>query len=285
MNFDPKKTSAVRVEQGERYTLLLGDSQRILREIPPDVFDALVCDPPYSSGGFVRSDRMKDTGVKYSSVADDVEEETGPKNLLLSNFDGDNRDQRSFLTWAQLWLWDSRSTIKKGGIGFIFTDWRQLPIMTDAYQLGGWIWRGLFVWDKGNAHRRAGFGRFSSRSEFGIWGSNGPMTYTIDPIEAKRLGLDPEMLNGAYGCQPPANASRRHVTEKPASLMYYIARAVPRDGIILDPFCGVGSTGMGAFQAGRRFVGIELDPKAFDYAARRFERMEKTKEKGDADRE
>jgi site-specific DNA-methyltransferase (adenine-specific) len=30
----------------------------------------------------------------------------------------------------------------------MFTDWRQLPLATDALQAGGFIWRGLIAWDK-----------------------------------------------------------------------------------------------------------------------------------------
>jgi len=270
--FDWAKTSAARAEEGDGWALLLGDSQRIVRELPPESVDALVVDPPYSSGGFVRGDRMKDTGDKYSRVDDN---EPGGPGVLLADFEGDNRDQRSFLIWAQLWLWDARAAVRKGGVGFVFSDWRQLPVATDAFQLGGWVWRGLFVWDKLGAHRRAGFGRFSNRSEYGVWGSNGPLVYTIDPGEASRAGLDPEMLTGAFGCSPVPSQRRKHVAEKPAALMAYVARVVPSGGVVLDPFAGVGSTGIGALAAGRRFVGIELDAKAFDHAARRLERFEK----------
>lgn len=31
----------------------------------------------------------------------------------------------------------------------MFVDWRNLPAMTDAVQMAGWVWRGVVVWDKG----------------------------------------------------------------------------------------------------------------------------------------
>lgn len=55
-----------------------------------------------------------------------------------------------------------------------------------------------------------------------------------------------------------------HPTVKPTELMRWLCRLVtPRGGLVLDPFCGSGSTGRGAIAEGFRFVGIELDP---DYA-------------------
>lgn len=35
-----------------------------------------------------------------------------------------------------------------GGYAMVFTDWRQLPTLTDVFQAGGFIWRGLVPWTK-----------------------------------------------------------------------------------------------------------------------------------------
>jgi site-specific DNA-methyltransferase (adenine-specific) len=51
-----------------------------------------------------------------------------------------------------------------------------------------------------------------------------------------------------------------HPTVKPTALMRYLCRLVtPRNGVVLDPFCGSGSTGKAAIIEGFRFVGIDLD--------------------------
>jgi DNA modification methylase len=42
-----------------------------------------------------------------------------------------------------------------------------------------------------------------------------------------------------------------------------IARHCPAGGLVLDPFCGSGTTGVGAVLEGRRFLGLEREP---DYA-------------------
>lgn len=52
-----------------------------------------------------------------------------------------------------------------------------------------------------------------------------------------------------------------HPTVKPVALMRYLVRLVtPPGGLVLDPFCGSGTTGVAAVAEGARFVGIELDP-------------------------
>lgn len=56
-----------------------------------------------------------------------------------------------------------------------------------------------------------------------------------------------------------------HPTVKPIALMRWLVRLLsPRDAVVLDPFCGSGTTGCAAVLEHRRFVGIERDP---DYAA------------------
>lgn len=55
--------------------------------------------------------------------------------------------------------------------------------------------------------------------------------------------------------------------------MEYLCRLVtpPGGGLILDPFMGSGSTGIGALSTGNRFVGIELEPESFETARQRIE--------------
>lgn len=63
-----------------------------------------------------------------------------------------------------------------------------------------------------------------------------------------------------------------HPTVKPVSLMRWLVRLVtPPDGLILDPFLGSGSTGIGAVLEGFRFVGIEREQNYMDIARARIE--------------
>lgn len=67
------------------------------------------------------------------------------------------------------------------------------------------------------------------------------------------------------------NAERvGHPTQKPLAVMLWTLREVGGDSI-LDPFMGSGTTGVAAIKLGRRFTGIEIDPKYFDLARRRID--------------
>lgn len=62
-----------------------------------------------------------------------------------------------------------------------------------------------------------------------------------------------------------------HPTQKPLSLMEWCLGFVPDAGTILDPFMGSGTTGVACVNLGRKFIGIEIEPKYFDIACRRIE--------------
>lgn len=64
-----------------------------------------------------------------------------------------------------------------------------------------------------------------------------------------------------------------HPTVKPVDLMQWLCRLTetPTGGVVLDPFCGSGSTGIAALREGRDFIGIELDPEYCELARRRIE--------------
>ena len=60
-----------------------------------------------------------------------------------------------------------------------------------------------------------------------------------------------------------------HPTEKPVGLMCKFVEWT--HGVVLDPFMGSGTTGVAAIQLGRKFIGIEREPKYFDIACKRIE--------------
>ena len=62
-----------------------------------------------------------------------------------------------------------------------------------------------------------------------------------------------------------------HPTEKPLTLMKWCIKQAGMPQSILDPFMGSGTTGVAAVQMGRKFIGIELEPRYFDIACKRIE--------------
>ena len=63
-----------------------------------------------------------------------------------------------------------------------------------------------------------------------------------------------------------------HPCPKPIKLMrWLVARASLDNETVLDPFMGSGTTGVAAVNLGRKFIGIEIEPKYFDIACRRIQ--------------
>lgn len=242
--------------QNEQVTLYQGDASLIIPTLRDThgAFDAVVADPPYSSGGMVRGDRSQSTRSKY--VRSDAKRQ-------LTDFTGDNRDQRGYLAWSNLWMGEARDALIPGGILAAFTDWRQLPITTDALQVAGLIWRGIIPWYKpGSRHTRC---RPANLCEYIVWGTNGPRPLNVPGAET---------MSGFW--QERAPRDRVHQTQKPNGLMEWLVGVAGEGGLVLDPFAGSGSTLLAAAQTGRRAVGIELSEHYCEVIATRLDREPQT---------
>ena len=82
-------------------------------------------------------------------------------------------------------------------------------------------------------------------------------------------------LRSGEGCQSRVN--RAHPSQKPVELMRWCLETA-RVGIgktVLDPYMGSGSTGVACVTAGRKFIGIEIDPEYFEIACRRLEEAQR----------
>lgn len=226
-------------------TIYHGDCFDVLAEL--DGIDAVITDPPYSSGGAFRGDRMQQTSAKYMNSG---------TLAYRPDFAGDNRDQRSFLAWCALWMNAARNASRPGAAIAAFIDWRQLPTMTDAVQAGGWTWRGVAVWSK--KYGRPNPAGFSSAAEFLVWGTNGP----ADERENYPAGV--------IECQKPPAKERTHAAQKPEPVMRWAVGLALPGQTVLDPFMGSGTTLRAAKDMGCRGIGIEVEERYCEIAANRL---------------
>lgn len=229
--------------QDSRVTIYHGDMFDVLPTLSG--IGAVITDPPYSSGGAFRGDRAQQTSTKYVQTTTEA---------YRPEFAGDNRDQRSFLVWCSLWLNAARRASLSGAPLCAFIDWRQLPTMTDAVQAGGWVWRNLATWHKPGI--RMVRGRFSASAEYVVYATNGPAAEgerSPQNVFAHRVDVD-----------------REHIAQKPVPVMHWVLGVVPSSSLILDPFMGSGSTLEAAKSLGHRAIGIEVDERYCEIAARRM---------------
>jgi site-specific DNA-methyltransferase (adenine-specific) len=217
--------------------MIQGDALDVLERLDPGSHGALFTDPPYSSGGMFRGDRMAAPSTKYQKSS---------ARGSHPEFMGDNRDQRSFAVWSERWLRLAWRALEPGALAVIFTDWRQLPTLTDAIQVAGFTWRGILVWDK-SLSARPQPGRFRAQAEYMVWASKGP----LPPAKGKPPGPGVFRL-------PVCHQRKIHIADKPVALCRDVLPLLT--GPILDPFAGAGPIGLAAIEAGKGYLGIEADP-------------------------
>jgi len=231
-------------------TLIRGDCLEVLLDLAAAGrrFGAVLTDPPYSSGGNVR-DKAGSTAARYLGRE---------SRSLYPEFQGDTRDQRSYLSWSTQWMGRARALVDPGALLAVFSDWRQLPTTTDALQCAGWVWRGIVPWDKTESSRPQR-GRYRNQTEFVAWATNGPR-----PLEGP-------VAPGVF--RMPVPHHKHHIAGKPETLMSGLMLVM--EGAILDPFMGSGTVGAVCLAEGREYVGIEVDQAYFDIACRRIDAASK----------
>lgn len=234
--------------QSDSLIVYQGNTFTVLPLLPSDSVDAVITDPPYCSGAATLSGKQADPAAKY--------QQTGTKKTYPPLL-GDAKDQRSFTWWVTQWLCECWRIARDGAPLLVFTDWRQLPCVTDAVQSAGWMWRGIVVWNKPSA--RPVLGEFRRDSEFIVYACKGRLQRHTT-----------RCLPGVF--KYPVNAAEKvHLTSKPIQLMAELMSIVPEGGTILDPFLGGGSTALAAKATGRKCVGVELSPEYARIAAERVE--------------
>lgn len=181
------------------------------------------------------------------------------------------------------------------GIGFKYASHDDTP---DGY--GAWLWQRLlaaessctpgspvFVWQAMLNIRKfhewfpREFRLFASAKNF-VQMRPTPMQYSYDPVivwwtEGKAWSKgtnsrDFHISNTAGVISNPDNIERGHPCPRPVDAMLLVVDQWAREaGTVCDPFMGSGTTGVAAVQLGRRFIGIEIDPKYFEVARKRIE--------------
>ncbi len=128
----------------------------------------------------------------------------------------------------------------------IFCTWKSELSTRIAIENAGYVIRGVLVWVKNHHSSGSLTGAFTPQYEHVIHAVKG------NPILTKRID---DVLEAA---KVPTD---RHPTEKPVDLLRRLIEATTVEGaLVADPFGGVASTCVAAYEAGRRYWGCEIDP-------------------------
>lgn len=108
-----------------------------------------------------------------------------------------------------------------------------------------------------------------------IWDKKQPDTWTAGQCELAWTNFDrPTRVFRFAQCEQANEGPKLHPTQKPLALMLWCLKWTDAQ-TILDPFMGSGTTGVAAVQMGRKFIGIEKEPRYFDIACRRIEEAQR----------
>jgi len=234
-----------------------GDCVETMRALPDGCADLIFADPPYNLQ--LRSELRRPDNSKVDAVDDDWDQ--------FGSFAEYDRFTRA-------WLGEARRLLKDNGglwvIGSYHNIFRVGSILQD---LGFWILNDI-VWRKSNPMPNFRGRRFTNAHETLIWAAREASTkdYTFN-YDALKAGNDDiqvrsdwfiPLCTGEERLKGP-DGKKLHPTQKPEALLARVILAASRpDDVVLDPFCGTGTTGAVARRLRRRFIGIEREA---DYAA------------------
>jgi DNA modification methylase len=107
-----------------------------------------------------------------------------------------------------------------------------------------------------------------------IWDKqNDPTTFADFEMAWTNIGKSSRMVRHLWsGPYMKVKEARFHPTQKPVAVMEWCIEQLPDPSqTILDPFAGSFSTGVATIRLGRKFIGIEREPKYFEIGVRRIE--------------
>ena len=232
-----------------RVDLKCGDCLEIMKDIPDESIDMILCDLPYGT-----------TKNKWDSII--------PLDKLWNEYERIIKDNGAIVLFSQMpftaelthsnlklfkyeWIWE-----KDNGTGFLNA--KKMPLKIHENILI--FYKKLPIY---NPQMRTGFkpykckqGRHSTNygayEQGHITESNGER-YPIDIIEFKK-------------------DSGLHPTQKPVALLEYLIKTYTNEEeTVLDNCMGSGSTGVACIKTNRKFIGIEKDEKYFEIAKERIE--------------
>ena len=232
---------------GLRYKIILGDCLDGLRTIEKNSVNAVLTDPPYSSGGREATKSVRST-MTASVTAEDW---FGSDSMSVEGFSHLMRE------CAKEWY----RILAPGGHILAFIDWRMVAHLQRAIESADLLYRGLLVWDK--TYFSMGT-HFRNQHEFILHFSKST------PSKARRRDV-PNVLQ----CKPIRNGMKgcTHPTQKPVPLLRRLLGVVTSPGDhVVDCFHGSGSTGVAALLSNCRYTGIEREPRFYHASGERLEK-------------
>lgn len=216
-----------------------GDALQVLAGLPDNSIDLVLTDPPY--------------GIDYCSGRQGVDRKTSittrtDRVIRPCYFSGIANDK----VVPVAWLSEVFRVLRPDSALYVFAHWRTWGQLAEAVVAAGFTLKNMIVLRKSNHGMGDLKGGYAPKHELLLYAAKGAHRLRCAPRQTDVWDV-PVRFSGA---------KRAHPNEKPlAWLIPPILNSSDPDGIVLDPFCGSGTTGEAALRNGRCFVGCDIEPQ------------------------
>lgn len=243
------------------FSLINGDTFKVLKRIEDKTFDIIFADPPY----FLSNNGITCSGGKMISV----NKGDWDKSLTL-------KEKHSF---NKRWIKECYRILKDTGTIWISGTLHNIYSIGMALEESGFKILNNITWQKTNPPPNLACKTFTHSTETILWARKDlkNVKYTFNYDAMKQMNANKQMKDvwTTSLTKPSEKKQGKHPTQKPLEILDKIILASTKENdLILDPFCGSSTTGISAVKLGRKYIGIDNEKEYLDLSIRRYEELE-----------
>ncbi|MFN2463603.1 MAG: site-specific DNA-methyltransferase [Candidatus Dormibacteria bacterium] len=266
--------------------VVLADSLDLLASLREGSVDLIYVDPPFNTGAARRHARVRvtasSTGAREGFAGRRYDVVSGPSQSYRDTFD-------DFTGWLRPRMIEARRVLRDSGSMYVHLDYREVhyvKVMLDGvFGRANFLNEVIWAYDYGGRGRR----RWPAKHDNILLYARDAGSHVFNIDEVERI---PYMAPGlvtpekaARGKLPtdtwwhtivPTSGGERtgYPTQKPLGILRRVVRASsPPGGLVLDFFCGSGTTAVAAAEAGRAFIVGDISATATDVTRARLDRL------------
>ena len=218
---------------------------------------------------------------------------TDPPYCLGKDYgnDSDTKNPKEYLEWTYNWIDLAIPKLKESGSMYIFLSWQYSPEIF-SYIKSKMRMINEIIWDRRVPSMGGSTRRFTSvHDNIGVFVKNNDYYFNIDEVRipydektkkarSRSIFVGAKWLEVGYNPKDIWSHSRlhrqdpereKHPTQKPLAIIDRIVKASsPRDGIVLDPFMGSGTTAISCIRNGRKYIGFEVNKDYYKMIQKRI---------------